>query len=324
MKIYDGPLKYYEMTNGILRHSNNTKEVVVSAQSIYYTSLVTLDIISYSSDTVQEKLWVLYFMKEQIDIVRTDHNKTIRIQSTQSFPLQTLFEFNTGSGTFYTISFRVRSFSGWSEGGCKYGGYMILQSKQTATGQRMIPYGPYCNISLSNYPLVGQKGLANLTFGNESVALLFYAYSPHYSIDLDVLVHETLCEGIINPIVLCQDEGKLKREGESSFDIGTNYDMRCRKQTILSREIIFIRIIVKKSCIAIQQIFTPKIGDNYIIQILGTDAMFIQYTNPYVYNEAVHSFPVDSIDIFIGFSNLEKISLVFVKSTSWHHIITQF
>ena len=113
-----------------------------------------------------------------------------------------MFSIQTTPGTFPNVSFHVQRFDGWNEGECTYGGFLF---KHFLHDPRVEPQtlGPYCTDTEPNHPLTGTDGLDYLIFGDSGVDLIVYANGPLYKIDMEVVVSESSCVGVVSPLWLC-------------------------------------------------------------------------------------------------------------------------
>ena len=205
LSIYDGPKTYYNILNATLQHSNNPQHTRIPAATRYFSSLVKLDVFWKSSHSSHLRLIKLRFKKIFTKIRRVNISEPISVRGSIEYPLQEVIFIEPIIQGFVPISFEMRNFSGWSEGGCQYGGYILIQNILAVSKNENLVNGPYCNITGSNYPLVTNNGLQNLTLGKVSMFLLFYAYSPLYTIDLRIITRYSPCEDIINPAKICRN-----------------------------------------------------------------------------------------------------------------------
>ena len=309
LNFFDGPMEPYHMILGSIAYSKRRENVTIDLTTLYFSSLLTLDIFRASAYDVQKKLLKINFKKVPMSVFKINpRNKVYRIHTSEAIPLQSMYLVKSSIDTFTSLSFHIPNFSGWDAGNCRHGGYIILKDKMVEQ-KRLLYHGPYCNVSITNDPLVSNNGLKHLTFGKERVLLLFYAYSPLYTIDLDIVIKQATCEGIINPIQYCtlkQNTEDMSKFNKLFFK-GQNYVMTCQILSSDKSHTALIRIIINAGCIHVQQIHITHLDYHYHLDITGTMDVNIQSKNPFVYNKACHAFETEETFFHIGFSNLKDL-----------------
>ena len=315
LSFFDGPRMHYWMKNASLSQSNTTDNVTLDIQTIYFSSLVTLNVFWNSNYTNQTSMLVISFVRKLRAILRINSTlNNFRVRNNQGSPINMLYSIETKGDKFVFLSFLVRKFIGWGQGACRYGGYLLLRDKLHAQ-KRMLRHGPFCKTSATNDPLLSDNGLQSLIFGRERVILFFYAYSPLYTIDLDVIIQETKCEGIINPMQLCiskqrtDDVSKLRKSRIN----GVNYVMTCSHKFHAGAYGVVMRIIMNGKCIFVQQIHISGLSNHYQLQVEGNADAQIQTKNPFVYNEACPKYHPDYVFLNLSFANMKHQTLILQK-----------
>ena len=188
--FYDGPKTFHRIV-GILTG--------------YFSSLVQFEISENSSSGNYPAFFRMAYTKFPYTIMHSLNRSIIHIKNNDTL-MHKQFMFEPENDTFLSVSFQIRSFSGSTIENCYYyGGYILLEHiKMYASEKDIVMHGPYCNLSISNYPLVINEGIQKLYLGRWKTVILIYAYGPLYTIDLDIIIHKSLCEGIINPITFCK------------------------------------------------------------------------------------------------------------------------
>ena len=161
------------------------------------------------------------------------------------------FSIKTKHGSFPNVSFHVQRFDGWNEGGCTYGGFLF---KQFLNDSQLEPQtlGPYCTDTEPNHPLTGTDGLDYLVFGDSTVDLLIYANGPLYMIDMEVVVSESSCVGVVSPIWLCSFS---KNETSAKYFMKfPSYSVICELAGTTKTRQVVISFLHISHCVIIQSI----------------------------------------------------------------------
>ena len=156
-----------------------------------------------------------------------------------------LFSIKPEQGLFSNVSFHIRRFDGWHEGGCTYGGFLFKQYLNISQLEPQI-LGPYCTDTEPNHPLTGTDGLDYIVFGRYEVYLIIYANGPLYTIDMDIMISHSTCEGIVSLEYLCSFP---------KFEKDTIYKVKFPSFTISCRSVlsaVAIRFISISRCIILQ------------------------------------------------------------------------
>ena len=282
--FHDGPKTYYTISKMLLTYSHTRKVDWIGNTTTYFSSLVNFQIFK-NTPYKNQTLLSLYFKKTPGKRIESNNSHSIQIASKITAPLHELYTIQPKDGSSLSVSFQVRQFRGSTMGSCYYGGYTLLEYKSKYE-TNSFEYGPYCNTSYSNYPLVGEKGLQKLVFGNQKIVLLFYAYSPIYTIDLDIIIQQPRCQGILNPITFCSHHYFL-RDRSSSYETyvtRANYSLNCIKYS----NIAYMRLILGPVCMIVQQTHM-RTRLNYHMRIAGFSKIQLSFSFPFSYNT---SFPI--------------------------------
>ena len=164
-----------------------------------------------------------------------------------------LFSIKTKPGSFPNVSFHVQRFDGWHEGGCTYGGFLF---KHFLNDSQLEPQtlGPYCTDTEPNYPITGTDGLDYLVFGDSEVDLIIYANGPLYTIDIEVVVSESSCEGVLSLIWLCSFS---KHQINAKFVVQfLAYSVICESVGLIQTRQIYMHFFNISQCVIIQSLGT--------------------------------------------------------------------
>ena len=132
------------------------------------------------------------------------------------------------NGKLYpNVSLKVRKFSGWNEGSCKFGGYLIVEAKYYLDDGPKYILGPFCSKSFPTEPFVGTHGHKNIVFGKHEIYIILYAFGPLYALDIDLVVLPSMCEGIFELPYSCL-HSSLTKQHIFNLD-NNNYQVKCYK-----------------------------------------------------------------------------------------------
>ena len=173
-----------------------------------------------------------------------------------------LFSVETQNGSYPNISFRIRQADGWREGNCIYWGFLFKQYLHSSQLEPQV-LGPYCTDSEPDHPLTGTDGLDSVVFGLTGVHLIIYVNGPLYTIDLDILVSYSSCEGIVSPVYLCPF---VKQKKDQNYNvIFPFFTISCRSR-IGSIRISFVHLT---RCLIIQN-FENDAGNLFIVEVVSS------------------------------------------------------
>ena len=114
-----------------------------------------------------------------------------------------IYAIEIAEGGFPNVSVTIRTFQGWHQDHCYYGGYLLHHSINTDNLNFDYSQGPFCSKSLPSQPFIGSHGPKSIVFGSFRYYLIVYAFGPLYHIDIDIIMLISKCEGLFEPINLC-------------------------------------------------------------------------------------------------------------------------
>ena len=274
LDIFDGP----EMLTRILHLEKNTSVVERNINIMLKTSYLK----SYMRLQLNESDW--YSRRRMVFIIKTRrvsceyvnlNTPSVTSVKHHGLILNRMFLIKSKKDTFPNMSFAIRKFEGYNEGGCNFGGYAIRQIiKHISTLPNL--FGPYCTGVTSNTLLI--DGLTHLILDNQQTFLVIYAFGPYYEIDIDILLIESECEGIIDPQNACSplqsNRGYDIDNTQMTYMYGKNYFLRCVVQ-----DMDYVRIDLILNCVVIQ--FISYVGvSTYSLEIIGHMELDFDYKRP--------------------------------------------
>ena len=183
-----------------------------------------------------------------------------------------LFSIQSGHGSFPNISFQVRKFAGWHDGGCTYGGFLFKQYIHVNESKvKQYRFGPYCTDNDPNHPLIGTHGLEYLVFGESEVELIIYANGPLYAIDMDIVVSKSSCEGVVSPTLLCSFSEKSM--GKKFLLKFPGYSVSCIAEKIIRT--VTMTLFNISRCVLFQSIYNKSLFELIFEVTAGIDFSMI-------------------------------------------------
>ena len=162
-----------------------------------------------------------------------------------------MFSIQTKPGSFPNVSFHVQRFEGWHEGGCTYGGFLFKQFLHDSLVEPQT-LGPYCTETEPNHPLTGTDGLDYLVFGDSGIDLIIYANGPFYTIDMEVVVSESSCVGVVSPLWLCSfSKNEIDPKRVVKFP---GYSIVCSSSGFEEKRKLHIKFVHISQCVIFQNI----------------------------------------------------------------------
>ena len=328
-RIFDGPKKLFKLYTFL----NDTKHEVfkrLDMYSNYFEVLIELYVRKFYDDAVHESIKFTYD-REMASSKELLLNSKTSIKSNHKI-LHLVFLLQGEHMEYPNVSFSVRAFEGWNDGGCNLGGFAVVQHHQSNTNASIIS-GPYCRGGTLNQPLVTKHGLQHLIFSGNRTHLVIYAYGPAYHIDLDVIVSGSKCEGLLDPMLACLIEYQIgEREHAVRRYVASTYKLMCSFS--LNNYMLEVEKVV--GCVDIQtinhgyayayylEIKMPVVAHlNYITPIYYTFNGFIANLNTLLAIWGNHSSSANNVEGMLSSTrkHFGKVSTLAVKHTIYrkHH-----
>ena len=200
--IYDGPSEKYSIFS-LEQTTRDTFVADVDATSEYYTTVVTLMPHKSNYNFNGSKVMHLSFDEKKMRETRALLNSRTRIHNDGRSLLAAVYSISGEVGQYPNVTFNIRKFEGWNEGGCNMGGFAFVQP-MTGEERTLVTSGPYCPGGSSNQPFIAEHGPKYIVLSRNETLLVIYAHGSEYIIDLDVMVSVSLCEGMFEFPLLCE------------------------------------------------------------------------------------------------------------------------
>ena len=240
--IYDGPDIYHLLT--YINLNVSSKYIFLNdITTKYYKLLTKLKFSNFDKKFDTNILLRCLYSMQYVQSRSLYINSSTQVYS-NNLLMHKVFRLHTHSESFMKLSFNVREFDGYNEGGCSLGGFTLTQFRNH-TNFKESRLGPFCFGATPYEPLLSKTGLRELTLSRYTTHILIYAYGPLYNIDIDINLEPSLCEGVLDPMMSCRLKTKYIYLDQSS------YTQHCRgsKADIGMFDYIMYNI---KTCVVIQ------------------------------------------------------------------------
>ena len=236
ISIYKGFGRYHPARE-IEVHNMKLQVIRYYAASIYFQRNIT----------TFEKMYTLYFIQTNMTGTILSASRT-RVHNRDEMLYYRLFSIQSKHHAYETypnISFHVREFHEWHNGDCTFGVFLFRHKYKQLKHHTL---GPYCTDIAPNHPLIGRNGFDYLMFGNSGVEIIIYANGPLYTIDIDIVVLASLCEGVLEPTLLCyRTEQSIHRKYLIKFP---SYSVSCYAEELTRT--VTVTIFNISQCVLLQ------------------------------------------------------------------------
>ena len=293
IRVYDGPNERYTIL--ALRQSMHDRTLNrVNTTSKYYISIIKFLPQNHNNQLVGLKIIELFFTRKRL-VSRTKVHlySRIRIQHNGHI-LQSVYPISLD--THYTnVTFNIRKFHGWNEGGCNMGGYAIIQQLSKDSGV-LVRSGPYCPGGGSNQPLITDDGPKYIVLSRKKTFLVIYAFGPGYWIDFDLILSTSLCEGSFDYPLICQASLEISHSEQFSIYYG-HFQLACDRIRIYNITVFSIRMLKFTGCVIAQSIvYRQQI--TYILELFTRIHINIKLQSPLFYGIGNDSTYLGDIAVF--------------------------
>ena len=240
MSIYKGFGRYHP-----------AREIEVQNMKLQVIRYYAASIYFQRNITTFEKMYTLYFIQTNMTGTILSASRT-RVHNRDEMLYYRLFSIQSKHHSYETypnISFHVREFHEWHNGDCTFGGFLFRHKYKQLKHHTL---GPYCTDIAPNHPLIGRNGLDYLVIGNSGVEIIIYANGPLYTIDIDIVVSASLCEGVLEPTLLCYlTEQSIHRKYLIKFP---SYSVSCYAEELTRT--VTVTIFNISQCVLLQGVHT--------------------------------------------------------------------
>ena len=290
--IYDGPMETYSIFS-LTQDMLDTFVDNADTMSTYFITVVKLVISNNNIEFIKSQVMELYLEKEMLHKkYLLNLNSKNQVQNNGQI-LHAVYSITGQDQQYPNVTFDVRSFQGWNEGGCNMGGFAILHQMADRDGP-LITSGPYCPGRGLNQPLITDHGPEYIVLSKSETILVLYAFGSEYKIDLDVLISISACEGLFNPPLLCQAQLET-RQTKQTANFWNNFQLDCMS-AVIGDSFINIAIVKFSGCVVAQVVMSQK-SMMYHLNILGRMYVHLEYRSPLHYSTNGTIIPLSYIRI---------------------------
>ena len=220
--------------------------------SSYYQMELHFHLYHLNYSMYQEILMITTFQRVLLPAKKAEINSVTKVHNNGNILYAAYSLGTTAKQRIYpNVSLVIRKFDGWNEGSCKFGGYLITEALHNSTDKIKYFLGPFCSKSIPTEPFVGTHGHKNLVFGRQEIYIILYAFGSLYTLDLDLVVLPSLCEGIFELPLTCLDNSILEQHTARKSD--HNYQVTCFKEIRWNKNLFFrFTILSITNCIILQ------------------------------------------------------------------------
>ena len=272
--IYDGPSEKYNIFY-LKQITRDTFVDDVDTASEYHTTVVKLIPHRSNKDFNGSKVMELSFEKKMRKTrALLNLNSRTRIQNDGHTLLAVVYSISGKVWQYPNVTFNIRRFQGWNEGGCNMGGFALVQQMHDKY-QTLVTLGPYCPGGSSNQPFITEHGHQYIVLNRNETLLVIYAYGPEYWIDLDVIVSVSFCEGLLDFPLLCE-AGLAVSHTAHTHAQWNNFQLNCNRIHQINGFLITVRLIKFTGCVVAQVIMCWKLFSSEV-ELLSRMHVFFQY-----------------------------------------------
>ena len=252
LQMYDGFNNYYMMAE---EQISNYSKKVLNVTSTYYIATVIFQLNETSVKLTENPLFILRFKKEVVNVRYLDVDMVISVKNYGGI-LHSVFAMNMTNGGYPNVSVEVRTFSGWNDNLCSFGGYSFTHEITIQSLNMTYQQGPFCNGQAPSVPFIGTHGPKHLVFGSFQYWLKIYAFGPLYEIDIGIIIRKSSCEGLFEPMYMCTEpipgyNNQFHADDQAMrFVNATNYNIICSAAMQPNNMLLYhLRIFNIRTCL---------------------------------------------------------------------------
>ena len=277
IEIYDGFESYYLIAQ---KNILNNSEEILDVVTTYYVATLIFQVNHTLINSYGDPFFTLRFVKELVNVqfINTDNFSTTI--NNQGYLLHKILAFNMTTGGYPNLSVVVRTFKGWNDDMCSFGGYGFTHKIKTKSISFNYDQGPFCNGQAPSVPFIGTHGPKHVVFGSFQYYYTIYAFGPWYDIDIDVSIQRSSCEGLFEPMHMCasalQSYNNQPKDNQEimSYIKTSNYHIFCSAvSSPNNRNVYKLDMLNIKKCIIFQMmsLLTSNVQKYKIRAIMNMD-----------------------------------------------------
>ena len=274
--IFDGPMEEKYSIFSLTQDIFHTFIADADTMSTYFLTVVKLVIYNNNMEFIKSHVMELYFKKKMLHKKYFLNLNSRNQVKNNGHILHAAYSITGKDKQYPNVTFDIRSFQGWNEGGCNMGGFAILHQMSDRNGP-LITSGPYCHGRGSNQPLITDHGPEYIILSKSETLFVIYAFGSEYKIDLDVLISISACEGLFNSPLLCQAQLET-RQTKVTISLWNNFQLDCMS-AMSGDAFINIAIVRFSGCVVVQVVMCQK-PISYHLEIISRVYVNFEYSSP--------------------------------------------
>ena len=199
LQIYEGDDRYHQLLQRYLYYEDYQELDVISR---YFLCNVQYYRSNFFDNQNKTAVFRLRYIGEKLVAEYLSVDKSTTFNNKEDI-LYAIYVIEMTEGGFPNISVTTRTFQGWNQDHCYYGGYLLHHSIKSDNLKFSYSQGPFCSKSLPSQPFIGSQGPKSVILGNFKYFLVVFAFGPLYDIDIDIIMQISKCEGLFEPMHLC-------------------------------------------------------------------------------------------------------------------------
>ena len=273
VKIYDGFESYYLIAQ---KNILNNSEEILDVATTYYVATLILQVKHTLINSYGDPLFILRFVKELVNVQFINADRFSTTINSQGHLLHKTLSFNMTTGGYPNLSVVVRTFKGWNDNMCSFGGYSFTHKIKTKSISFNYDQGPFCNGQAPSVPFIGTHGPKHIVFGSFQYYFTIYAFGPWFDIDIDVIIHRSFCEGLFEPMHMCaaalQSYNKQPKGNQEMMNYlkTSNYGIFCSSVSgANNRNVYSLDLVNIRQCMIFQMIsLLPSNAQTYQVRAI--------------------------------------------------------
>ena len=268
MSIFDGFDLYYQLDELDL---NSTNVVNIDKVTRYFHAHVVVSFRSLGQ--IRRRDWKMKLSRKLKKHKIITDSRNLTIQNIESGNIaHYVYRVHLENEQFPMISIIKRKFVGFNENGCASGCILLTEFTNIKDTMNNNTYGPYCPNLVLNQPFLASDGLKTITYPNKHIQIVIFGFYPLFTIDIDLVITTSVCEGILNPVTVCNSAfNDTIQSGITESNILTrrkSYEFYCLEIFYETFRKLHMYIYNIEGCILIQELPT-RYDLNYVLKIFS-------------------------------------------------------
>ena len=178
ISIFDGPEEMHMIYGRDIFSYDAVNKKRLAAITQFFSSDILLDLydINFQNNSLKANVFEIMYFKRNMGTYDIHLDTTTHINSDYTL-YHVAYKIIANETHYPNITFKIRKFGGFNEGGCSLGGYVIKRFEYSSVFKPWT-HGPFCTDSAPNAPLLTDIGQQYIISGKLNmmlcIRLLFY------------------------------------------------------------------------------------------------------------------------------------------------------